>query len=135
MEQISTLHSQISSFPTLSIMEIRTRHYNNVVILSVNGRLDAATAPQLQQAIDEQTYNRLVVDLKQVDYMSSAGIKVLVQATQKMRQQGGDFRIANARAHVKYVLHLAGIHTIIKMYTNVVSATASFFPGPLPEKA
>jgi anti-sigma B factor antagonist len=112
-------------------MDIHTRHYNDVIILSVNGRLDAVTTPYFAQVIDEQVsagYYRLVVDLKKVDFLSSSGIKALIQATQLVRQQGGDFRLANTWGHVKFVLNLASIDSIIKVYPNVVSATASYFP-------
>ncbi len=110
-------------------MELRTRHYND--------RLDAATAPSFLQAVRGQVedgYGRLVIDLKKVDFLSSAGIKALLQTVHLSRQQGGDMRLANARGRVKYVLNLAGVDSIIKLYPNVVSATASFFPGPLPER-
>lgn len=116
-------------------MTIRVRHYQNVAILAVDGRIDALSAPDLAQAIKEQTAvgcHRLVVDLRSVDYLNSAGIKALAQGAQQARQQGGDLRIANARAHVKFVLHLAGVDSIIKLYANVVAATASYFPGPIP---
>ncbi len=118
-------------------MDIRTRHYNNVAILAVNGRLDSASSHLLAQAVQEQIvagYHRLVVDLKKVEFLSSGGIKILIQSAQQTRQLGGDFRLANARAHVKYVLNLAGVDTVIKVYPNVVAATASYFPGPLPRE-
>jgi anti-sigma B factor antagonist len=118
-------------------MEIRIRHYNDVAILSVNGRLDSVTAPQLLQGINEQVtadYVRLVVDMKKVDFLSSVGIKVLLQGAQLTRRQGGDLRLANALMQVKYALNLAGVDCAIKMYPNVVGATASYFPGPIPEK-
>jgi anti-anti-sigma factor len=86
------------------------------------------------EAIKEQVtagYVRLVVDLKKVDFLNSAGIKMLVQGAQLARQQGGDFRIANAQTQVKFVLNLAGVDTVIKVYSNVVGATASYFPGPI----
>jgi anti-anti-sigma factor len=114
-------------------MDIRTRHYNDVAILSLSGRLDSLHAPAFSLVIDEQLaggYARLVVDLKKVDFLTSAGVKALVAAAQQTRQQGGDFRLANAQAQVKRVLNLTGIDTIIKLYPNVVGATASYFPGP-----
>ena len=52
-------------------MELRTRYFNDVAILSVNGRLDAVTAPQLTQLATEQMdagYGRLVIDLKNVKF-------------------------------------------------------------------
>jgi anti-sigma B factor antagonist len=115
-------------------MDIHTRYYNDVIILSVNGRFDAVSTSYFAQVVNEQIaagYQRLVVDLKKVDFLDSSGIKALVQATQLARQQGGDFRVANARGHVKFVLNLASIDSIIKVYPNVVSATASYFPGPV----
>lgn len=117
-------------------MELRTRHYNDIAIFSVNGRLDGTTAADFLQAVQGQVnegYGRLVIDLKKVDFLSSAGIKALVQTVQISRRQGGDMRLANARGRVKYILNLAGVDSIIKLYPNVVSATASYFPGPLPE--
>ena len=117
------------------MMNIRTRHYHDVAILSVNGRLDSTTAPQFTQMVENEVaagYIRMVIDLKKVDFLSSAGIKAMVLAVQQTRRQGGDFRIANARSQVKYVLHLAGIDSMIKLYPNVVGATASYFSGPLP---
>ena len=116
-------------------MDIRTRHYNDVAILAVDGSVDSITASQLLQAVHDQidaNYIRLVVDLKKVDFLNSAGIKTLIQGVQLTQQQGGDFRIANAQAQVKYVLNLAGIDSVIKVYSNVVGATARYFSGPIP---
>ncbi len=116
-------------------MDIHTRHYHDVAILSVNGRLDSLTSPQLAAALNEQLsagYNRLVADLNGVDFISSAGIKVLLKVgASQARQAGGDLRLAGARAHVKYVLHLAQVNSVIRLYPTVVAATASYFPGPL----
>ena len=115
-------------------MDIRTRHYNDVAILSLNGRLDAASAPQLSQTISEQMeagYHRLVIDLKRVDFLNSAGIKAMVLGVQQSRQHGGDMRIANVQSQVKYVLNLTGADSVLKVFPNVVGATASYFPGPL----
>ena len=117
-------------------MNIHTRHYNDVAILSIHGRLDAAAAPRFSQTIAEQMaagYFRLVIDLKKVDFLSSAGIKAMMMGVQRTRQQGGDFRIANAQGQVRHVLNLAGVDTVIKVYPNVVGATASYFPGPLTD--
>lgn len=115
-------------------MDIRTRHYNDVAILSPSGRLDTAAAAQFSQTIAAQMaagYHRLVVDLQQVDFLNSAAIKAMIIGAQRARRQGGDFRLADARSQVKYVLHLAGVDAVIKLFPDVVGATASYFPGPL----
>lgn len=118
-------------------MDIRARYYNDVAILSLSGRLDSVSTPQFAQAIGEQIaagYYRLVVDLKKVDFISSAGIKEMIRGVQHTRREGGDVRIANAPPQIKQILLLAGVDTIIKLYPNVVGATASYFPGPMTEE-
>ena len=118
-------------------MDIRTRYYNDVAILSVSGRLDTAATPGFSQAIAEQAsagYTRLVIDLKKVDFLSSGGIKAMIQGVQQTRRQGGDIRIANVPAPLKQALHLSGVDAVIKIYPNVVGATASYFPGPITEE-
>lgn len=117
-------------------MDIRIRYYNDVAILSLSGRLDAATTTRLDQAIETQIaggYTRLVVDLKKVDFIGSSGIKSILFGAQEARRHGGDIRIANAQAQVKQLLLMAGMDTVIRLFPNVVGATASFFPGPLTE--
>ena len=118
-------------------MNIFTRHYNDVVILSVNGRLDSEGSPLFTQIVNEQIaagYHHFVVDLKKVDFLSSSGIKALVQAVKLARQQDGDLCLTNVRGHIKFVLNLTSIDSVIKIIPNVVSATASYFPGPIQGK-
>lgn len=116
-------------------MEIRTRHYNDVVILSVTGRLDSETAALFLQTIIEQIAAgavRLVCDLNQMTHLTNGGAKALAEAVQLTREEGGDFRLAHVQVQVKYVLNLTGVDGMIKIYSNVVGATASYFPGPVP---
>lgn len=113
-------------------MEINTRHYDDVVILALTGRLDAMGAPRLLAAMEEvlaASGVRLVIDLRRADFLSSAGMKALLQGARLARSVGGDVRIAGARSQIKYVLHLTDVHQIIPLYASVVCATASYFSG------
>ena len=115
-------------------MELRTRYFNDVAILSVNGRLDAITSAKFVQQATEQMeagYGRFVIDFKELNFLSSAGVDALVQITQHARQLGGDLRLANLRGQIRQVIHLARLNAVIKVYPNVVGATASYFPGPM----
>jgi anti-anti-sigma factor len=110
-------------------MEIQTRHYNNVAILTVSGRFYSNVLQQFFQIASEQLaagYCCLIIDLKQMDYLNSIGIKAIVQVADQTRQQGGDLRIANARKNVYYVLKLAGIDQIIQVFPSVIGATSSY---------
>ena len=113
-------------------MDIRTRYFNDVAILTVNGRLDSANSHQLLQTIHEQitaNYIRLVVDLEHVDYMNRTGVFALMLGAQLTQRLHGNFKIANLQPQVKQALNQAEVNGTIKVYPDVVGATASYFPS------
>jgi hypothetical protein len=70
--------------------------------------------------------SRLVVDLSGVDYTSSAGLRALLATVKETRRRGGDLRLADINPNVRKVLDLSGFATILKIYTGVDEAVASF---------
>lgn len=110
-------------------MQVKSEQHGEVVVLSVEGSLDALTAPDLGQAFDAQisagNFN-LVADLAGVDYSSSAGLRVLLAAMKETRQNGGDLRLAAVQDNVNKVLTLAGVASAIGQYADVESAISSF---------
>lgn len=110
-------------------MKTEVRHENGVTILSVNGSVDALTAPDLARAIvDEiaEDHVNLVVDLTSVEFMSSAGLRTLLGAVKETRSQGGDLRIASTNPGIDKVLKMSGFHNIAKVFTSHEAAVASF---------
>ena len=69
---------------------------------------------------------QLVADLSEVDYTSSAGLRVLLGAAKATRAQGGDIRLAGVRPDVLKVLALSGFTSILKLFDDVDSAIPSF---------
>jgi anti-anti-sigma factor len=117
-------------------MEIQTRHYNTVAILTLNGDFYSNNLQHFSQIVTEQLaagYSCLVIDLKRMDFLNSIGIKAIVKATEETRQKGGDLRIANARKNVYYVLKLAGVDSLIKVFPSVIGATSSYIPQTFSE--
>lgn len=110
-------------------MELKTEVRNDTLVLSVKGSLDALTAPELADAIANQMRDgktKLVADLSQLDYTSSAGLRVLLNGVKEARQNGGDLRLAAVQPNVKKVLDLSGFTSIMKSFPDVDSAVASF---------
>lgn len=110
-------------------MELKTEVRNDTLVLSVKGSLDALTAPELADAIALQLRDgktNLVADLSQLDYTSSAGLRVLLNGVKEARQNGGDLRLAAVQPNVKKVLDLSGFTSIMKSFPDVDSAVASF---------
>ena len=110
-------------------MEISTKEMKRVSLVTVSGRVDSATAPDFDKALQtliQANRNQIVVDLKGVDYMSSAGIRALVSALKAAKGGGGDLCIAQPSARVRDVLDLAGLNTIFAVYEDLIEAVGSF---------
>jgi len=116
-------------------MEIVHRRFNRVDLLSVSGRVDATTAPQLKQALDAlfaAGRHRIVLDLAELEYISSPGLRVLIEARKRARDwnvtdlEGGDIRIAHLPPRIKEVFDLTGFTSLFEMYSDTVDAVGSF---------
>ncbi len=110
-------------------MQVKSERRGAVIVLSVEGSLDALTAPELGKEFSthiESGHINLVANLADVDYSSSAGPRVLLTAVKETRQNGGDLRLAAVQANVNKVLTLAGISSAIKQFPDVGAAVSSF---------
>jgi anti-sigma B factor antagonist len=116
-------------------MEIANRRFNRVDLVKISGRIDASTASQLKQAIDalfgEGRY-RVVLDLEKLEYISSPGLRVLIESRKRAREwkitdlEGGDIRIATIPPRIKEVFDLTGFTTLFDIYPDVTEAVGSF---------
>jgi anti-sigma B factor antagonist len=110
-------------------MNISKQIFGGVTVVGPVGALDARTVPDLDQRLSQLIPNhtvRLVVDLSQVPYMASAGIRVLVAALQSARRQSGDLRLASVQPAVARMLELAGLQQLVNIYPDVAAAVESF---------
>ena len=85
-----------------------------VTIIEVAGRLDTTTAPMLDKAINEDIKDakNLILDIKDVAYISSAGLRVLLSAQKKM-QKIGSMKVTGVRAEVMDVFEMTGFADIL----------------------
>ena len=95
---------------------------DDVLILRVSGRLDAVSSPQLEKqvmdAIAEQDYSKVLMNFKDVNYLSSAGMRLLLSTTKKMKSKGGKFVISNISDNVMEVIKMAGFDHILSICAN-----------------
>jgi anti-sigma B factor antagonist len=106
----------------LSIKEARymeleiTLERSETVILHATGRVDSNTAAQLQEPLlreAEGSSGAVELDLAQVSYMSSAGLRVLLQAAKALQKRGERLRLLNVPAPIHNILNLAGFTSFI----------------------
>lgn len=111
-------------------MEVTTKQLKRVDLVTVSGRIDSATAPELDRvlkSIVEAGRYRICMDLKDLEYMSSAGIKVLISTLKTCKRWNrGDLRLANLSPRIAEVFDLAGLTPLFKVYSDAVEAVGSF---------
>jgi len=93
-------------------MEIEKRLSGEEIILKPSGRIDTLTAPDLEATMIEATIEaaNMCLDFVNVDYISSAGLRVLLSQKKKM---SGNFRLINVNSSVMEILEMTGFTTII----------------------
>jgi anti-sigma B factor antagonist len=74
----------------------------------------------------EAGWNRLILDLSQVDFMSSAGLRAIVTILKECRQRGGDLRLVGPNAAISRILEMTGFSDVMQIYGNIEQAVASF---------
>lgn len=84
-------------------------------VVALEGRLDTTTAPELEAALSEVSKEDvLVLDLEKLEYISSAGLRVLLQQ-KKDRPENDSFVLTNVGADVKEILDLTGFSDILNI--------------------
>ena len=95
-------------------MNISVEKENGVTLLKIDGRLDTTTAPELEKAINNEgdELKNLVLDFKGVDYISSAGLRVLLTAQKKMNVQGS-MELVGVSESVMDIFEMTGFADIL----------------------
>ena len=95
-------------------MTIETKKSADEIVLEITGRLDTITAPALDKTINENLgeIKSLILDCKNLEYISSAGLRVLL-STQKKLQQKGTMKLKNVREEVMEVFEITGFVDIL----------------------
>ena len=100
----------------------------DVMIVTVSGRVDSVTAATLDTELGKIAHNnkKIVLDLKDVEYMSSAGIRAIVKVLQSAKKAKGGAKLANIPGNVVEVLETVGMLQIVEAFPTVDEAVASF---------
>ena len=95
-------------------MTIDVKKITDQVTITVAGRLDTTTAPALEKAINEniQEEKHLILDIKEVEYISSAGLRVLLSAQKKM-QKIGSMKVLNVCEEIMEIFEITGFVDIL----------------------
>jgi anti-anti-sigma factor len=110
-------------------MQIEETKSGAVLILRPQGRLDAVSAPSLQEnALGHISagVTSLVLDLEKVDYVSSAGLRAVLVAAKRLREIGGRVVVCSLHGIVLEVFGMSGFDQIIETAPDQATALATF---------
>lgn len=93
-------------------MEIIKTKNENAFSIALSGRLDTTTAPQLEDALELDGVQALEFDFAALDYISSAGLRVLL-AAQKVMNKQGKMKIKNVNSDIMEVFEITGFSDIL----------------------
>ncbi|NOU93620.1 anti-sigma factor antagonist [Paenibacillus sp. LMG 31456] len=106
-------------------MNVTERTVGGVVVLDIQGRLDANTSGILEACflkMMEQGHTRFVFGLAQLDYVSSAGLRILLVAAKKLKALKGSLALVQMTDNVKEVFDISGFSTIFTIYETEAEA-------------
>ena len=95
-------------------MEIKTTRNDSELTVALSGRLDTLTSPELEDKLDEELegVERLIFDLSELEYISSAGLRVLLGAYKMMEEYNG-MLIRNVTEPVMDVFEVTGFSDVL----------------------
>ena len=106
-------------------MEVVKSKPGGVLVVSLNGRLDAKTADDFEQQIIpdiEAGESKVLLDFSQLDYISSAGLRVLLMAAKKLQDRNGKIALCSLKKNIQTVFDLAGFSTIFPIFAAQAEA-------------
>jgi anti-anti-sigma factor len=105
-------------------MEINQKEESGIVTISIKGRMDADTAPEAEKTVNsilKGDSNRLLFDLEQLEYLSSAGLRVLLSAAKELKRREGKIVLCSLNEFVKEIFEVSGFESLIPISDSVES--------------
>jgi len=105
-------------------MDINLVMEGEISIITINGRLDAITAPIADKTIKKilkRDCVRMIFDLSTLEYLSSGGLKVILGAAKELKRKNGKFVLCSLSNFVKEIFDVSGLNSLIPITDTVES--------------
>jgi anti-sigma B factor antagonist len=112
-----------------NMLQIELESMKRVDLVSVAGRIDSSNAGELEKTLSgiiESGRFNIILELSQLTYMSSAGLRAIVSTLRECKKRFGDLRLAAPSERVTEVLDLAGLMPLFDIYEDTTAAVGSF---------
>ena len=107
---------------------IKSERNGNVTIVTISGRVDSVTAASLDSELAKivREDKKIILNLKDMAYLSSAGVRAIIKALQSAQKSEGGVKLASVPEQVMEVLQTVGMMQMLQAYPSVDEAVASF---------
>jgi anti-sigma B factor antagonist len=127
---IGVRHPQSNCLSPRTVVEVsNTTQDGSLIICSITGRIDTASAPALEQAINAGIANgcrKMLLNFSGVSYIGSGGLRVLLAAAKRLKGGGGQFGLCCLSPEVLKILRLAGFTAIFPIHSSEGEALAGW---------
>ena len=113
-------------------MEITIDKVDNQTVVSLSGRIDSTAAVEFEEKLIEVIdggVNTMVVDFLRIQFISSAGLRVLLLAAKKVKPYGGKLLLCNMSKEVREVFDISGFSSIFDIHGSVSDAVQAIKAG------
>lgn len=110
-------------------MDIMQSEKNGITVITLKGRIDSEGAVDLDLALHTATSegkNKMILDMAEVRYLNSAGLRTLADVLTITRDEGGDLRLASLNPKVQRVFQIIGFDKFFNIYESVEIASKDF---------
>jgi len=108
-------------------MEIKTRKEKEVVVVSVEGRMDAVSSPEFEKKLAElmaEGEKAFIIDFGELNYISSSGLRSILVTAKELKAKDGQILLSALKGGVKNVFEISGFSSMIPIYESVEAALA-----------
>lgn len=110
-------------------MDISMTTANEIAVVAFSGNLDTNSSPQAESAFGDlmkKGNKKILVDFRDLKYISSAGLRILLGAAKQLKTAGGELRLCNLNQTVREVFDISGFSTILRVFPDEKEALANF---------
>jgi anti-sigma B factor antagonist len=106
-------------------MQLTEIKQNDILVFKLDGRLDSKTSPDFEEKISkakDEGILEMIFDFENLDYISSAGLRVILKTTKDISRQGGKLFLCSMQDYVKEVFEIAGFDAFLPIAASLDDA-------------
>jgi anti-anti-sigma factor len=110
-------------------MNITTKDVNEIKVVEFDGHLDTTSYPEAENLLNqlmEQGARKILVNLEKMDFISSAGLRVLLAIGQELKKADGELRVCCLNEDVMEIFEISGFSTILMVFKDESEALQGF---------